>query len=60
MMCDVLYDDPVPVLHVTCIYDFPFKVLYALVMIMYSCMMGLCLAAASAAVVCNVYSKRGS
>ena len=36
-----------------------FRVLYALVMITYSCMMGLCLATASAAVVYNVYSKRG-
>ena len=36
-----------------------FRVLYAPVAIVYSCMMGLSPATASAAVVCSVYSKWG-
>ena len=57
--CDVLNDDPVPVLHVSCICIHRFTVLHELVMIMCSCTMGLSLATASAAVVCSVYSKWG-
>ena len=66
-LCDA-HDNRVPVLHevcvcrvavmhATCVYII-FRVLYAPVSIMYSCMMGLCLATTSAAVVCNVESKR--
>ena len=67
-MCDA-HDNRVPVLHevcvcrlavlhVTCVYVL-FRGLYAPVSIRYSCMMGLCLATARAAVVCSVYSKWG-
>ena len=48
----------VTVLHATCVY-ISFRVLYAAVSIMYSCMMGLSLATARAAVVHSVYSKWG-